>query len=120
MKGIICVNPFGIPKESLFQAKRLKEEFDLLGVITEIISDGYARNFLLNGEIKRFTDCDFAVFLDKDKYLSACLEKTGVKLFNSHSAIRICDDKGETCTALANHGIKIPDTVFAPVCYSEQ
>lgn len=119
MKGIICVNPFGIPKESIFQAKRLKEEFGLLKVNAEIVSDGYVRNLLVGGKIERFSDCDFAVFLDKDKYLSACLEKTGIRLFNSHAAIRACDDKGETCINLANNGLNIPDTVFAPVCYSE-
>ena len=118
MKGIILVNPFGEPKESVYQAKRLKEEFALLGVKTEIISDGYLNNYLSDGKIRGDFSCDFAVFLDKDKYLSACLEKSGVKLFNSHAAIRVCDDKGETCIALSGTGLNIPETVFAPVCYN--
>ncbi len=119
MNGIICVNPFGLPKESIFQAERLKEEFGLMGVNAEIVSDGYVRNLLVGGKVERISNCDFAVFLDKDKYLSACLEKTGIRLFNSHAAIRACDDKGETYITLANNGLNIPDTVFAPVCYSE-
>ena len=119
MKGIICVNPFGEPKESVYFAKRLKEEFASFGVTAEITGGGYSENFVSGGKIKSGFNCDFAVFMDKDKYLSACLEKSGVRLFNSHSAIRVCDDKGETYIALAGSGLNIPDTVFAPVCYSK-
>lgn len=118
MKGIICVNPFGEPKESVYQAKRLKEEFAALGVNVRIVSDGYLKNCISDGKIREDFSCDFAVFLDKDKYLSACLEKSGVRLFNSHAAIRVCDDKGETYIALAGAGLNIPETVFAPVCYN--
>ena len=118
MKGIICVNPFGEPKESVYQAKRLKTEFADLGVNVEIVSDGYLGNYISGGKIRGDFSCDFAVFLDKDKYLSACLEKSGIRLFNTHSAIRKCDDKGETYIALSGAGLNIPDTVFAPVCYN--
>ena len=118
MKGIICVNPFGEPKESVYQAKRLKDEFAAFGVNADIISDGYLKSYISDGKIRENFSCDFAVFLDKDKYLSACLEKSGVRLFNSHAAIRTCDDKGETYIALAGAGLNIPETVFAPVCYN--
>lgn len=118
MKGIICVNPFGEPKESVFQAERLKREFSRLKVNADIIDNGYADNVLVGGNIHKIFSCDFAVFLDKDKYLSASLEKSGIRLFNSHSAIRTCDDKGETYIALANCGLFMPETVFAPVCYN--
>ncbi len=119
MKGVICVNPFGEPKESVFFAERLKEELLNSGVFSEIIGSGYADNFLTCGKINDILSCDFAVFMDKDKYLSACLEKSGVRLFNSHASIRVCDDKGETYIALANCGLNIPETVFAPVCYNQ-
>ena len=119
MKGVICVNPFGVPKESVYQAERLKNEFGKLGVNVEILSDAYLDNTLSGGELDLRLACDFAVFLDKDKYLSACLEKTGVRLFNSHAAIRACDDKGETFIALAGVGLNLPDTIFAPVCYKK-
>ena len=118
MKGIICVNPFGEPKESVYQAKRLKEEFAAFGIDADMVSDGYLNNYISGGKIRGNFSCDFAVFLDKDKYLSACLEKLGVKLFNSHAAIRVCDDKGETYIALSGAGLNIPETVFAPVCYN--
>lgn len=117
MKGIIFVNPFGEPKESIYQAERLKEEFDLLGVSASIDGRGYLKNSVKDGKITADFDCDFAIYLDKDKYFSACLEKNGIKLFNSHSAIRTCDDKGETYIALSDCGVNMPYTVFAPVCY---
>lgn len=120
MKGIICVNPFGEPKASVHFAERLKEEFAALGVKAEIIDNGFNASRISDGKIAAKTDCDFAVFFDKDKYLSACLEKSGVRLFNSHAAIRACDDKGETYIALANCGLNIPDTFFAPVCYNAE
>ncbi|MBQ9485948.1 MAG: RimK family alpha-L-glutamate ligase [Clostridia bacterium] len=119
MKGIIFVNPFGVPKESIFQAERLKEEFSELGTAIDIVSDGYAVNAIVGDGTTLNFSCDFAVFLDKDKYLSACLEKAGVRLFNSHAAIRSCDDKGETYIALLGGGLNIPKTFFAPVCYSQ-
>ena len=118
MKGIICVNPFGEPKESVHFANRLKAELALLSVDAEIIDNGYIKNVLSGGKTDKVFSCDFAVFFDKDKYLSECLEKSGVRLFNTHAAIRKCDDKGETYIALTGLGLNIPETVFAPVCYN--
>ena len=118
MKGVICVNPFGEPKESVYFAERLKQELSVLGVDAEIIDNGYVSNILKSGKTRKIFSCDFAVFFDKDKYLSACLEKSGIRLFNSHAAIRTCDDKGETYIALSGSGLNIPETVFAPVCYN--
>ncbi|MBO4251299.1 MAG: RimK family alpha-L-glutamate ligase [Clostridia bacterium] len=117
MKGIICVNPFGEPKESVHFAARLKEELAILGVNAEIVDDGYVENLIEGGKNHKIFSCDFAVFFDKDKYLSACIEKSGIRLFNTHVAIRTCDDKGETYIALIGSGLNIPDTLFAPVCY---
>lgn len=119
MKGIIIINPYRIPKESVYQAERLKEEFNKLGVETEVIDDGYLRAEIANGKLNSSLLLnDFAVYLDKDKYLSLILEKSGLKLFNSHHSIRVCDDKGETYIALANNGINIPKTIMGGLCYS--
>jgi ribosomal protein S6--L-glutamate ligase/gamma-F420-2:alpha-L-glutamate ligase len=119
MKGIIIINPYRIPKESVYQAERLKEEFNNLGVNVDIIDDGYLKAEIADGKLNSSLLLnDFAVYLDKDKYLSLILEKLGLKLFNSHNAIRTCDDKGETYIALANHGIDIPKTILGGLCYS--
>lgn len=120
MQGKIIVNPFGVPGQSAKQAQRLKDEFQKLGVSVEILTHAYLRVQIGNEQIlSDLEKSDFIIFLDKDKYLSAILERLGLRLFNTHSAIRVCDDKGETYIALAGKGFNLPKTQFAPVCYSQ-
>lgn len=119
MKCYIIINAFRIPRESVFGAERIKTELELLGVDTEIISDGARRVALKNGSITQTLGKDgFVVFLDKDKYLSSSLEKSGVRLFNRHDAVRVCDDKAETYIALSGKGFNMPDTIFGALCFS--
>ncbi len=120
MKGLIFVNPFLAPKESIFCAQRLKEEFNNLNVEIEIVSDGFS-NVTIDGTGARINlpKPDFAVYLDKDKYLSEVLEKAGLRLFNRHEAVRVCDDKAQTYIALSGQGLKIPKTIFGALCYSK-
>ena len=118
--GIIIVNPYLVPEQSLYQAQRLKEEFNKLSVNVEVVSDAFLHSILDCDDIKtKLKGIDFAVYLDKDKYQSEILCRVGVKLFNSHQAIRLCDDKGSTYIALANNNIYMPKTIFAPVCYRD-
>ena len=121
LNGAIIVNAFGVPGQSLVQAKRLQTEFLSRGVQTEILSDAFLRAGVQNNQIvSDLKDKDFCVFLDKDKYLSQIIQDIGVRMFNSHKPIRTCDDKGETYLALAGKGINLPKTTFAPVCYTEK
>ena len=121
MKGIVVINPFGMVVQSIHQAERLKTEFCKLGVDVEVVTDGYLRVMLKDGAfVSTFGDLDFAVYLDKDKYLSQILESKGVRLFNSHNAIRVCDDKAETYIALSGKGFNLPDTMFGALCYSPE
>ncbi len=60
---------------------------------------------------------DFVIFWDKDLPLAYSLEKLGIKVYNNPKAIEICDDKIKTACALANHGVPMPDTIFAPMAY---
>ena len=120
MRGIIVTNPYGYPINSKNQANRIKNEFELLGVKVDIIDNGFLRVCLERNHLSSsLSKIDFAVFLDKDKYLSNILTKLGIRLFNKHEAIRVCDDKGETCLALINSGVKMPKTMFAPLCFRE-
>ena len=119
MKGIIFVNPFLATEQSVHQAERLKQEFNNKGVQVEIVSDGYLHVSV--GDNGVFVDLeapDFAVYLDKDKYLSEVLERGGLRLFNRHDAVRVCDDKAQTYIALLGKGVNIPKTVFGALCYS--
>lgn len=119
--GKIIINPFGIPGQNLHQAKRLQSEFKLIGVDVEILYQAHLSALIKENQVKTtIGDTDFIIYLDKDKYLSSMLEKSGYKLFNSHEAIRVCDDKGETYIALANNGFNLPKTIFAPVCYRKE
>ena len=117
--GIIIINPYEIPKESVFQAQRLKEEFLKKNVSVEIVADTFLRSKIQDGNIVSYLkNIDFAVYLDKDKYQSQILESLGIRLFNSHSAIRVCDDKGTTYLALLGKGVNLPKTIFGALCYS--
>jgi ribosomal protein S6--L-glutamate ligase/gamma-F420-2:alpha-L-glutamate ligase len=118
MKGLIFINPFLVPIESVHQAERLKEEFNKRNVEIEIVSDGFSRVAIEGKSAEIDLDApDFAVYLVKDKYLSNILEKGGLRLFNRHEAVRVCDDKGKTYIALAGMGVNFPKTIFGALCY---
>ena len=121
IQGKIIINAYKRPIESVRQAERLQSEFSLIGVETEIISDQIVRAGVNNGKIfTNLKNSDFIIYLDKDKYTSAVLNKLGVKTFNSHHSIRICDDKAETYIALSNSGLNLPKTLFGVLSYSEK
>ncbi|WP_285765546.1 RimK family alpha-L-glutamate ligase [Peribacillus sp. SI8-4] len=60
---------------------------------------------------------DFVLFMDKDIHLARHLELLGLPVYNSSSAIDICDSKAKTHQALAGHNIAMPKTVFPPFTY---
>lgn len=118
-KGIIIINGYSTLKSSLNQANRLKEEFLKLNVNVDIVkNDAFLCSIKNSGIDCAIKNCDFCVYLDKDKYLSKMLESVGVRLFNSHESIRVCDDKMETYIALSNTGVPMVDTLPAPLCYT--
>ena len=120
-RALILVNPYSRLASAKNQPLRLREELRKLGVEADIKPNSIDTAMILDGDIKSFIqDYDFAVYLDKDKYTSALLEKAGLRLFNRHEAIRICDDKMVTHIRLAGHGIKMPDTIAGLLCYSEE
>lgn len=120
MNGVIIINPYLVPEESVRQAERLKEEFNKLGVKAEVISDGSMRVAVQGDSVKiDFPDIDFAIYLDKDKYLSEVLCKSRLRLFNKHQAVRVCDDKAETYIALVGAGVNFPKTIFGALCYKK-
>lgn len=120
-KGIIVVNAYSDNADYLYQADRLREEFALRGVCVEVVKNycGIA-GIQKNGKIALQEKGDFAVFLDKDKYVMRLLEKAGVRLFNSAQAIEVCDDKMLTHIALSQAGISMPAVLPAPLCYTPE
>lgn len=59
---------------------------------------------------------DFVLFWDKDIRLAKRLEAEGVRLFNTASAIEICDSKILTAETLLGH-VPTPRTVVAPMTF---
>ncbi len=120
-KGIIITNAYSTLPSSLNQSVRLKEEFKALGVQADICPNNLFPVEIEGGEaVCRLAAYDFCVYLDKDKYVSVLLEKTGLRLFNSAEAIAVCDDKMLTHIALAGHGIPMPKTLPGLLCYDPQ
>lgn len=114
MKALILKNGYNHAEQIDYQCVRLKDELDALGVDTSVLA--YSGEFCVKDGAAVSCDADFCVFLDKDKYASELLEKSGVRLFNSSRAISLCDDKMLTQIALAGR-VKTPNAVAAPLCY---
>ena len=48
------------------------------------------------------------------------LERSGLRLFNSHNAIQACDDKMQTAILLSQNSIPMPRTLPGLLCYENQ
>lgn len=120
-RALILVNAYSKLVSANNQPIRLKEEFDELGVEVDIKLNSIDTAMIIEGNAVSFIDdYDFVIYLDKDKYTSSLLEKTGIRMFNRHEAIRICDDKMDTHIRLAGQGISMPDTIGGLLCYNEE
>lgn len=119
MEAVILTNAYSRLEHALYQSERLKEELEKRGVKTDILKNNFfATSISDNGDalscLKKYSFC---IYLDKDKYTSFLLEKTGMRLFNRHDAIEACDDKMTTFIRLANNGINMPHTLPGLLCY---
>lgn len=81
--------------------------------------------FFLDGDgsvklLQNFKKPDFAIFWDKDVVLANLLEKWDVRVFNNSRSVELCDDKVKTCAYLADCGINLPKTVFAPLVFGNR
>ena len=120
MKGLIITNAYWRAACVAEQAERIRNELRGMGADADIAANG----FLPCSAGKDGISCsvageyDFCVYLDKDKYVSELLEAGGMRLFNTHAAIRLCDDKMRTYIALSERGLPVPLTLPAPLCYT--
>lgn len=121
-QAVILINAYSRLEHSLNQSHRLKEEFEARGVRTDILrNDGFFATIRDDGSIcNRLQKYDFCVYLDKDKYVSQLLERSGMRLFNRHDAIVGCDDKMTTAILLSARGIPVPKTLPGLLCYDPQ
>lgn len=116
-KGLILINAYYDIPSYLNQAERLKEEFLSVGISADIVKNGELPLVLKDGKVCLDAHYDFCVYLDKDKYTSLMLEKSGMRLFNPHDAVVACDDKMTTYITLADSGIPMPETISGLLCY---
>ncbi|MBQ7924312.1 MAG: RimK family alpha-L-glutamate ligase [Clostridia bacterium] len=120
-RALVLINAYLQSESQFSQAERMKEELEKLGVRTDILRNDGFYAVVSDGKIKTelVEKYDFCVYFDKDKYVSEALEKAGLKLFNNHEAIRVCDDKMQTYIALCGKNIPMPKTVSGLLCYHE-
>ena len=111
-KALITVNAYA---RELYtrQVRRISDELEKRGITVTAARNG---GFPLTVGDDKIPDCDFVVYLDKDKYAARMLERRGLRLFNSASAIEVCDDKMLTHVALDGI-VKMPDTIPGVLCY---
>ena len=120
MKGCIFINSYFKSPTYIGQYTRLKEEFSLLGVDIDIINAEALPVYIKGGKPHiDYSGYEFCVFLDKDMYISELMTDCGWTLFNTHAAIRSCDDKMLTHIVLSRAGVPMPDTIPAPLCYTQ-
>lgn len=110
MKGLLVVNQFlhsdKFDELSIYFLKAA----DTLGVRLQVVTNAsYTTDW---------NRADFVLFWDKDILLAKWLEKQNIPVYNSASAIEICDDKGKTWLALEEKGLPTPKTLPAPMTYS--
>lgn len=118
MKGLILINAYSSLESFLYQSERLRGEFEDLGIEVDIRRNDFFAVSIENGELKSKLDgYSFVIYLDKDMYMSKLIEETGIRLFNSHKAIRLCDDKMLTHITLAKNKVDMPDTLSGLLCY---
>ena len=117
MRAVILVNAYIRAPGMIRQAERIAEELRLRGAEVSIEKNGDFCTYVHENAITSSKNCDFVVYLDKDKYLPRMLEKCGLRLFNSARAVELCDDKMLTFIELSGRGLNLPDTLPAPLCY---
>lgn len=99
------------------QVARLRDELVSRGVKISVKQNNIFPTAIRGGDIalKNF-DCDFCLYLDKDKYVARMLEDRDIRLFNRADAIEKCDDKMTTLIELAG-SVPVPDTLPGLLCY---
>ena len=118
MKGILVVNAFlhsgkfdEIHSWLLKAASKFNIDLELKSNADLMAEIGI--NFDRNKKL-----ADFILFWDKDTKLACYLEQLDYPVFNSSRAIGICDDKALTHLCLMNSGIPMPETIIAPMTFS--
>lgn len=114
MKGLLIVNGF-------LESAKLSSIYDMLKSSANKLSmelECVRSSDLLHeySHLKKLS-CDFVLFWDKDVLLSEMLEDCGFPVFNSSSAVFLCDNKAYTAKALGKFGVNTPKTFASPMTF---
>ncbi len=121
-RALIIINGYPNGEKFYRQGERIQTALEQQGIQADIRKNGeiYALIKKDGGICAGLREkYDFAVYLDKDKYLGYMLEGAGLRLFNAAHAVEICDDKMTTYLALRKSGLTLADTIPAPLCYTQ-
>ena len=120
MRVVIVYNGFQVASGVSNQIERLSLEFSKRNVDVKLLKNTQILAYIDgNNIVDSIGKCDFIVYLDKDRYVANMFAKAGYKVVNSPRSLELCDDKMLTHITLANHGIKMPITISAPLCFHD-
>ncbi len=122
MQGLVIVNGYVKSEKFTRQGERIAQALQSLGVATRLLRNGEITVRI--GEdgtpfCAQAEGVDFAVYLDKDKYLGEGLKGCGLRLFNSAKGVELCDDKLRTYQVLQGRGVRLIESIPAPLCYTQ-
>ena len=88
-KGLVVVNAYEVFGSVTHMIERLREEFSPYGITLDVKNSSELKLAINKDETVSTSPLpyDFAIFLDKDPYVSILLEKAGLRLFNNAKAI---------------------------------
>ncbi|RFU71564.1 RimK family alpha-L-glutamate ligase [Peribacillus saganii] len=117
----IIVNGYLNQKKFSDLAVFIQRAAEKKGVNAKIVFNSDVIPFIAEGKPllkgKYSTLPDFVLFMDKDIHLARHLEQMGIPIYNSSTAIELCDSKAKTHQALVHQGIAMPNTVFPPFTF---
>lgn len=122
MRSIIIINGYPNGEKFMRQGQRMQNALRALGIECDLFKNGDVYALIdRDGKIEPsfLKKYDFAVYLDKDKYLGKALEMSGLRLFNSAKAVELCDDKMLTYLALQKSGLRLARSISSPLCYTK-
>lgn len=116
-KGVIITNAYYDTDNTRRQALRIKEELETLGAEISVVKNNGAY-CAVSDIFENVFDFDFAVYFDKDVLVAKALEKAGIRVFNSSSAIEKCDDKMRTALEVSS-SVSMPTTIAGSFSYGK-
>ncbi len=118
-KALFVINGYLNNPNNAYKIKRLKEEFLPYGVECVVRDAISLLPFCRGDEIELdLSAYSFAMDFDKDMYLAKFLSMK-LPLFNSYESMMLSDDKMLSILSLQNEGVLAPETIPAPLCYTQ-